>query len=156
MNFFRNWTTGNYNSLFRPCLLTDWDDMNKLHTGHSIDVSYQVSVHLAERLQRGKLKRRTTGTIWRSVQLGRLSVNGNLCYPIILFICDMLDKLISRWVRVRFWRSCSSCFSFLCLGGFFVCVCSSPPPHSFYHGFVVFYWFYDFCSRPGIFWLNLW
>jgi hypothetical protein len=27
-----------------PCLLTDRDEMNNLHRGHSIDASYQVSV----------------------------------------------------------------------------------------------------------------
>jgi hypothetical protein len=33
-------------------LLTDWDEMIILHRGHSIDASYQVSVHLAKRFQR--------------------------------------------------------------------------------------------------------
>jgi hypothetical protein len=35
-----------------PCLLTDWEEMSNLHRGHSIDASYQVSVHLAKRFQR--------------------------------------------------------------------------------------------------------
>ena len=30
------------------CLLTDRDEMNNCYRGPSIDVSYQVSVHLAE------------------------------------------------------------------------------------------------------------
>jgi hypothetical protein len=34
------------------CLLTDRDEMSNLHRGHSIDASYQVSVHLAKRFQR--------------------------------------------------------------------------------------------------------
>jgi hypothetical protein len=33
-------------------LLTDWEEMSNLHRGHSIDASYQVSVHLAKRFQR--------------------------------------------------------------------------------------------------------
>jgi hypothetical protein len=37
-------------------LLTDRDDMSNLHRGHSIDASYQVSVHLAERFQGRRLK----------------------------------------------------------------------------------------------------
>jgi hypothetical protein len=31
---------------------TDWDEMSILHRGHSIDASYQASVHLAKRFQR--------------------------------------------------------------------------------------------------------
>ena len=34
---------------WQPCLLTDRDEMTK---EHSIDISYQVSVHLAKRFQR--------------------------------------------------------------------------------------------------------
>jgi hypothetical protein len=48
-------------------LLTDWDEMTNLYRGPSTDVSYQVSVHLAEgfrrRLKCEKLtdgRRRTT------------------------------------------------------------------------------------------------
>jgi hypothetical protein len=33
-------------------LLTDQNEMSNLHRGHSIDASYQVSVHLAKRFQR--------------------------------------------------------------------------------------------------------
>jgi hypothetical protein len=39
-------------AMWWPCLLTDWDEMSNLHRGHSIDASYQVSVHLAKRFQR--------------------------------------------------------------------------------------------------------
>ena len=35
-----------------PCLLTDRDEMSILYRGPTIDASYQVSVHLAKRLQR--------------------------------------------------------------------------------------------------------
>jgi hypothetical protein len=36
--------------------LTDQDVMNNIYRGPSIDDSYQVSVHLAKRLQRRRLK----------------------------------------------------------------------------------------------------
>jgi hypothetical protein len=42
----------NKNCLWRPCLLTDQDEMSNLYRGPAIDVSYQVSVHLAKRFQR--------------------------------------------------------------------------------------------------------
>jgi hypothetical protein len=42
MSFCQWWT----------CLLTDRDKMSKLYSGPSIDTSYEVSVHLAERFQR--------------------------------------------------------------------------------------------------------
>jgi hypothetical protein len=34
----------------------DWDKMSNLYKGPSIDASYQVSVHFAERFQRRRLK----------------------------------------------------------------------------------------------------
>jgi hypothetical protein len=35
--------------------VNDRDEMSNFHTGHSIDASYQVSVHLAKRFQRRRL-----------------------------------------------------------------------------------------------------
>ena len=46
----------NKNCLWRPCLLTNRDKMSNLYRGSSIDVSYQVSVHLAKQFQRRRLK----------------------------------------------------------------------------------------------------
>ena len=40
------------NELWRPCLLTDRDEMSNLYKGPSIDASYPVSVHLAKQFQR--------------------------------------------------------------------------------------------------------
>ena len=40
------------NSLWRPCLLMDQDEISNLYRGPSIEASYQVSVHLAKRFQR--------------------------------------------------------------------------------------------------------
>ena len=50
--FFRNRPIRNKNCMWWPCLLTDRDEMSNLHRVHSIDTSYQVSVHLAKRFQR--------------------------------------------------------------------------------------------------------
>ena len=55
-DFFRNQPIRNKNCLWWPCLLMDRDNMNNLYRGPSIDVSYQVSIHLAQGFQRGILK----------------------------------------------------------------------------------------------------
>jgi hypothetical protein len=52
---FRNQPIRNKNGLWRPCLLTDRDEMNNLQRRPSIDASYHVSVHLAEGFQRRRL-----------------------------------------------------------------------------------------------------
>jgi hypothetical protein len=53
---FRNQPIRNKNCPWRPCLLTDRDEMSNLYRGHDIDASYQTSVHLAKRFQRRRLK----------------------------------------------------------------------------------------------------
>jgi Zn-finger protein len=55
--FWRNWPIRNKNCLWWPCLLTDWDEMNNLYRGSSIDAPYQVSVHLAKQFQRKRFKK---------------------------------------------------------------------------------------------------
>jgi hypothetical protein len=50
--FFRNQPIRNKNCLWQPYLLMDRDEMSNLYRGHSIDSSYQVSVHLAKQFQR--------------------------------------------------------------------------------------------------------
>jgi len=49
---FRNQPIRNKNVLWWPCFLKDQDEMNNLYRGPSIDASYQVSIHLAERFKR--------------------------------------------------------------------------------------------------------
>ena len=49
---FKNRPIRNKNCLCRPCLSMDRDKMSNLYKGHSIDASYQVSIHLAEGFQR--------------------------------------------------------------------------------------------------------
>jgi hypothetical protein len=46
--FFRNQPIKNKNCLWKPCLLTDWDEMSNPYRGPSIDASYQVTVHLVK------------------------------------------------------------------------------------------------------------
>jgi hypothetical protein len=55
--FFRNQPIRNKNCLWRPCLLMDQDEMSNRNRGLSIDVSYQVSVHLTKQLQRRRFKK---------------------------------------------------------------------------------------------------
>ena len=47
---FKNRPIRNENCLWWPCLLMDWDKMSNLQA------SYQISLHLAERFQRRRLK----------------------------------------------------------------------------------------------------
>ena len=65
-DFFRNQPIRNKNTLWRPCLLTDRDEMSNLYRGHAIDASYQVSIHLAMRFQR---RIRNKNFLWRSCLL---------------------------------------------------------------------------------------
>ena len=51
-DFFRNQPIRNKNCLWRPCLITDRDEMSNLYRGPAIDASYQVLVHLAKWFQR--------------------------------------------------------------------------------------------------------
>ena len=45
--YFRNQPIRNKNCLWRPCLLTDRDEMSNFYRRPPIDDTYQVSVHLA-------------------------------------------------------------------------------------------------------------
>ena len=54
-SFFRNQPIRNKNCLWRPCLLTDRDEMSILYRGPPKDASYQVTVHLAKRFQRSRI-----------------------------------------------------------------------------------------------------
>ena len=67
--FFRNQSIRNKNCLWRPCLLTDWEEMSNLYREPSKDASYQVTVHLAIRFQRRRIKKnrpiRNKNCLWR-------------------------------------------------------------------------------------------
>jgi hypothetical protein len=51
----KNQPIRNKNRLWWPCLLMDQDGISNLNKGPSIDASYQVSVHLAKRLQKRRM-----------------------------------------------------------------------------------------------------
>jgi hypothetical protein len=88
--FFRNQPIRNKNCLWRPCLLTDRDDMSSLYRGPAIDPSYQVSVHFAKRFQRR-----------RFLKIGhsetRIAYGGHVCWRIgtkwALFI-EILPRML--------------------------------------------------------------
>jgi hypothetical protein len=67
--YFRNQPIRNKSRLWRPCLLTDRDEICNRNRGLSIDASYQVSVHLAKRIQRRRMKTnqpiRNKNPLWR-------------------------------------------------------------------------------------------
>ena len=67
--FIRNEPIRNKNCLWRPCLLTDRDEMSNLYRGPSIDASYQVSVHLAKQFRRRRFLKnrpiRNKNCLWR-------------------------------------------------------------------------------------------
>ena len=69
MLLFRTRSIRNNNRLWRPCLLTDQDEISNLYRGPSIDASYQVSVHLAKRIQRRRFFKnrpiRNKNCLWR-------------------------------------------------------------------------------------------
>ena len=66
---FRNRPIRNKYCLWRPCLLTDRDEISNFYREPSIDASYQVSVHLAKRCQRRRFFRnqplRYKNCLWR-------------------------------------------------------------------------------------------
>jgi hypothetical protein len=71
-NIFKNWPFRNKNFLWRPSLLTDWDEMGNLYRGPSIDASYQLLVHLAKWFRRIRFKK-----IGQSET--RIACGGNVC-----------------------------------------------------------------------------
>jgi len=66
---FRNRTIRNKNCMWRPCLLTNRNEIHNMYRGPSIDAFFQMSVHLAKRLQRSRFFRnrpiRNKNCLWR-------------------------------------------------------------------------------------------
>jgi hypothetical protein len=99
-SFFRNQPIRNKNCLWRPCLLTDWDEMSNLYRGPSIDASHQVSVQLAKQFQgRRFLEIDQSET--------RIACGGHLCYrigtKIAIFIEDLPWMLSTKFQFI--WES---------------------------------------------------
>ena len=71
----RNRPIKNKNCLWRPYLLTDWDQMSKFYRRPSIDASCEVSVHLAERFQRRSFQKSTNQK--QELPVAAMFVNGS-------------------------------------------------------------------------------
>jgi hypothetical protein len=69
---FKNQPIRKKNCLWRPCLLTDRDEMSKFNRGPSIDGSCQVSVHLAKWFQRRRIKKISQAET-------RIACGGHIC-----------------------------------------------------------------------------
>ena len=54
---FRNFLIKSKNCLWRPCLLTDRDEIRNLHKRHFIDALQQVSVYLSKQFQRRRFRK---------------------------------------------------------------------------------------------------
>ena len=73
--FFRNQLIRNKNCLWWPCLLTNREKISKLYRGPAIDVSYQVSVHLAKRFQRRFFQKLTNQKVKQQLPVAAMFVN---------------------------------------------------------------------------------
>jgi hypothetical protein len=107
---FRNQPIRNKNGLWRPCLLTDQDEMSILYRGPSIDASYQVSVHLAKRFQRRRLKKnrpiRNKNGLWRPcLSMDRDKMSSLYRGPSIDASYQISVQLGKRFQRRRFYRN---------------------------------------------------
>ena len=87
-------------------MLTVQDEKSNLHRGHSIDASYQVSVHLAKRFQRRRLKNRpirNKNCLWRPCLLMDRDEMSNLYKgPSIDASYQVLVHLSKQFQRRRF------------------------------------------------------
>ena len=92
-DLFRNQPIRNKNCLWWPWLLMDQDKMSNLYRGHSIDASYQVSVHMVEGFQKRRLKceKLTDDKWWQKLTLPLARRAKNWINSWIIFINDIID-----------------------------------------------------------------
>ena len=96
---FKNRPIRNKNCLWRPCLLRDWDEMSNLYRGPSIDVSYQVSVQLAEWFQRRRLKCEKLTDDRRQVMAKahiHVSITNAVFFYFNAYICNSIQISVQR------------------------------------------------------------
>ena len=109
---FRNQPIRNKNCLWRPCLLTDRDEMSNLYRGPSKDVSYLVTVHLAKRFQRRRIKNqpiRNKNRLWRPCLLtDRDEMSIIYRGPSIDVSYQVSVHLAKRFQRRRYLKICQS------------------------------------------------
>ena len=94
---------------WQPCLITDRDKMSNLHRGHSIDASYQVSLHLAKRFQRRRIYRnqpiRNKNCLWRPLLTDREEMCNIYRGPLIDASYQVSVHLARRFQRKRIFRN---------------------------------------------------
>ena len=105
--FFRNQPIRKKNFLWRPCLLTDRDEMSNRNRGLSINASYQVLVHLAKRFQRRRIEKnqpiRNKNRLWWPCLLTDRDGMSNLYRgPSIDASYQVSDHLAKQFQRRRF------------------------------------------------------
>jgi hypothetical protein len=104
-DFFRNRPIRNKNCMWWPCLLTDRDEMSIFHRGHSIDASYQVSVHLVKTL--GQMNWNLGGSIYgrSSLKITHfVSIHLQTWPPQAILVSEYSSDIISQgnWCKYAF------------------------------------------------------
>ena len=104
---FFNWPVRNKNCLWRPCLSMDRDKMSNLYRGHSIDASYQISVHLGKRFQRRRFFRNQpirnkNGLWWPCLLTDRDEISSLYRGPVIDAFYQVSVHLTKQFQRRRF------------------------------------------------------
>ena len=106
--FFRNRPIRHKNSLWQPCLLTDQDEMCNLYWGPSIDASYQVSVHLAQRLQRRRSFRnwpiRNKNCLWWPFLLTNRDKMDTLYRGSSIHTSYQVSVHLAKWFQEKNWK----------------------------------------------------
>ena len=100
----------NKNFPWRPCLLSNQDEMNKFYTGPHIDASCKVWFHLAKRFQRRRFFKtqpiRIKNCPWRPCFLSDRDEMNNLYKgPPIDASCKVWFHLAKRFQRRRFLKT---------------------------------------------------
>jgi hypothetical protein len=99
--FFRNRPIRNKICLRRPYLLMYQNDMSNRNRGHSIDASYQVSVHLAKGFQRRRIFRnrpiRNKNCLWWPCLLMGRDEMSNLYREPSIYASYQVSVHLAKW-----------------------------------------------------------
>ena len=114
--FFLNQSIRNKNCLWRPCLLTDRNEMSILYKGTSKDASYQISIHLAKWLQKRRFFRnqpiRNKNCLWWPCLPTDRDEMSNLyrghaidaSYQVSVHLTKQFQR--KRFLKIGQWRPC--------------------------------------------------
>ena len=104
-NLFRNEPTRNKNCLWRPCLLTDQNEMSNIYRGTSNNASYQIAIHLAKRFQRRRFFRnqpiRNNNCLWRPCLLTDQNEMSNLYREPSIDAAYQVSVHLTNWFQTR-------------------------------------------------------